>query len=353
MITERENWLRAIEFRHPEWIPCSVVLLPIVWHRHRERLEDLVLRHPSLFREYRRGSIDFDRFDPYQSAGEIVYDNWGCGWRIEIAGAEGQVVDCPLADWDALKTFQPPDPRTTAERTPRDWQQVRRDLAERKRKGLLAMGYGERLFDRLYGLRGFENLMIDIATDDPRLTQLIEILTDHELRLVDLWLEAGADVIAFHTDIGTQRALMISPAKFRRHIKPMFRRIFQRVRQAGKPVHLSSDGNLLEIVDDLIECGVSMHDPQIRANTLEGICRHYKGRMCVNLDLDRQMFAFCTPRDIREQIRDVVEQLDSPEGGLMVYGAVCDDLTPLENIEAICAGLEEHCLRGVELPPLD
>lgn len=56
---------------------------------------------------------------------------------------------------------------------------------------------------------------------------------------------------------------------------------------------------------------VSMHDPQLRANTLDGIVRTYKGKMCVRLDLDEQMFPFSTP--------DV----------------------PLENMEAILAAMEE------------
>ena len=38
--------------------------------------------------------------------------------------------------------------------------------------------------------------------------------------------------------------------------------VFQRCREAGVHVWYSSDGNILPIVDDLIECGVSIHDPQ-------------------------------------------------------------------------------------------
>ena len=107
---------------------------------------------------------------------------------------------------------------------------------------------------------------------------------------------------------------------------------------------LSSDGRLLEIVDDLIECGVSRHDPQFRANTLAGIEEFYKGKLCINLDLDRQMFPFCRPDDIRQQIKDGVEQLNLPEGGLMIWADVRDPEIPLENIEAMCQAAYEYCL---------
>lgn len=55
-------------------------------------------------------------------------------------------------------------------------------------------GNGERLFDRLYFLRGFENLMIDFATDAPELSKLIDMLSDYEMKLVNKWLEIGVDV---------------------------------------------------------------------------------------------------------------------------------------------------------------
>ena len=137
--------------------------------------------------------------------------------------------------------------------------------------------------------------MIDILTDDPHLPKLIDLLLEYEMEAIGLWLELGVDTMGFHTDIGTQNALMISPEKFRQYIKPMFKQLFMTCRDAGACVHLSSDGCLLSIVDDLIECGVTSHDPQLRANTLDGIERCYKGKLCVNADLDRQMFAFCTP----------------------------------------------------------
>ncbi len=343
-MTHRENYLRAIEFRSPQWIPCHVELAPIVWHTHRESLEELALSHPRIFRGFERGSVDFDVFPVCYRAGELFRDNWGCVWRNENPGLEGMPVGHPLADWDALETFRPPDPTRYTDRGEIDWDETARRVAAAKQREELTRGLGERLFDRLYALRGFENLMIDFATDDPHLPRLIEMLWEHNRKQIALWLDIGVDVMCFHTDIGTQNALMISPEKFRRYIKPMFMDLFQTCRRAGAHVDVSSDGCLLEIVDDLIECGVSMHDPQIRACTLDGIQNAYKGKMCINLDLDRQLFPFATPDQIREHIREGVERLDSPDGGLMLLAAVCGSDVSLANIEAICDAMEQYAL---------
>ena len=343
-MTERENWLRAVQFNGPEWIPCQVAFSPLTWHTYRERLEEVVLRHPRVFPGYKKGDRDFDFFPPGYAPGEVVTDSWGCVWKNGIPGLEGQVVGNPLADWDALATYTPPDPERDGTFGKRDWEAVKKDIAARKQRGELTLGDGERLFDRLYSLRGFENLMMDFATGDPNVYRLIDMVLEYEMKLVEIWLDIGVDAMAFHTDIGTQKALMISPDHFRKYIKPMFKQIFAPCVESGTLVLLSSDGALLEIVDDLIECGVSTHDPQVRANTLDGIEKAYKGKMCVNLDLDRQMFPFCTPADINAQVKEAVDKLCAPEGGLMMVAAVYDEITPLENMEAICEAMEEYCL---------
>ena len=344
MMSHRENWLRAIEFRSPEWIPCGLGFAPITWKRYREELERVMLDHPRLFPGFEAGhSCFYDEMPAAHRAGERFTDNWGCEWENIQEGLEGQVTGHPLADWSALDAYRPPDVETKTERGDMDWAQARTNTENARAAGHLTGGNGERLFDRMYFLRGFENLMMDFATDDPHLPRLIEMLTEYELALVNKWLEIGVDFVGFHTDIGTQTALMVHPEKFRRYIKPMFMTLFQRCRQAGTHVCLSSDGHVLEIVDDLIECGISMHDPQLRANTLEGIRRAYKGKVCVTVDLDRQSFPFLSPAELREQIKQVVEVLAEPEGGLMLSAGVWGGDVSLENIEAICAAMEEFC----------
>jgi hypothetical protein len=111
-------------------------------------------------------------------------------------------------------------------------------------------------------------------------------------------------------------------------------------------VALSSDGRLLDVVPDLIECGVSVHDPQLRPNTVAGIARSYKGKLCASVDLDQRGFPFMTPAEIREQIKEVVGELARPEGGLMLSACINDAIVPLRNIESIVESMERFCFPG-------
>lgn len=106
----------------------------------------------------------------------------------------------------------------------------------------------------------------------------------------------------------------------------------------------SSDGNMLEIIPDLIECGAATHDPQWRANPLPELVKAYKGKLCAYMDLDQQLFPFCKPDDIRKHVKETVDAMYDPKGGMLIRGQFFDANTPLENIEAICVAFEDYCL---------
>nr|MDO8113840.1 uroporphyrinogen decarboxylase family protein [Candidatus Sigynarchaeota archaeon] len=352
----RKNQLAAIELdtSSPEWIPCSVGMFPYVWKKYRDALKELVLAHPFIFGKNPHIPGDYDYIDSYHRVGEKT-DNWDCGWQMAKEGYEGVVVKNPLADWSAFKTFNPKakaDPLQYNERGPRNMLSFAIGNYNAGLQGLMRSADGGRLFDQLYFLRGFANLMSDIARDHPMLPKLIQMLQDVRTAQLDQYYEIVheqpdehfIDIVSFHTDIGTQDRLMISPLKFRKYIKPLYAALFQRCRKEGSHVYLSSDGNLLSIVDDLIECGVSVHDPQERANTIPGIKKAYKRKMCVDLDLDRQIFPFATPEQLDRQIKRAVEELNGPNGGLMMKAEISDDNVPLENIEAICNAFEKYCI---------
>jgi hypothetical protein len=104
---------------------------------------------------------------------------------------------------------------------------------------------------------------------------------------------------------------------------------------------MHTDGRITDIIPDLIECGVDVLNPQFRANGLDGLVRTCKGKVCINLDLDRQMFPFATPAQIDAHVRDAVEALGDPSGGLWLLAEIGMEV-PLENVEAIACALERH-----------
>jgi len=341
MLTERENTLRTIDRTGPEWIPTSVHILPATWHKCRKELERLVVAHPFAYGAYEPGSMDFDHFQPRHRAGRFT-DPWGCVWDNSEAGMMGVVVEHPLADWDAFDSFTPPDSLRYHEfgEWPA-WEDFAKRLdAYRRRDQAVPVGVN-RLFERLQWLRGYENLMIDFMTGEPKVEALIEMIVENNLRLIAKHAEFKPDVVLFMDDLGTQNQLMMSPALFKKHLVPAYARMFEAVKQCGARILMHSDGCILEAMPDLIECGLDAINPQITPNTLEGIARVMKGKVAVELDLDRQqVLPFGTPRQVRAHIIKAVEHLADPSGGLALV-AECAPSVPLSNIEAILQTFDE------------
>jgi hypothetical protein len=354
----RENWLRAIEYRHPQWIPCWVDFAPIAWRHYRGDLERMLAEHPKVAPGFEPGRLkDFNTMPVGYRKGELMTDKWGCKRLCLNDGIAGLAVSHPLADWRALAAYRPPDPLSGAldeitqghwgflngHLTPLTWPEADREFRARRARGELVIGDGEKLLDRLYMLRGFENLMVDFATEPPELERLIAMVERYELKLIDHWLSLDVDAISFHTDFATQTGLMISPKSFRKYLVPLFTSLFQTCRRAQKHVILSSDGVTVDVAEDLRQCGVTMHDPQLGPNTAQAIARAFKGRMCVVVDLDQQRFPFMKAGEMRDQVKEVIDTISLPEGGLMIRANFNDTDTPLAIVEELLVALERQC----------
>lgn len=345
-LSDRENYLRAARFEGPEWIPINVYLTPALWLELREELEDVVDKHPVLFPGFRKGSKNYDRMmlDYRHKKGETFYDSWGCLWDNAADGVVGQVLEHPLDDWSRFDDFQPPDPMTTDDHlSPPDWEKRAANMEEAREAGKLASGalpHGY-FFMRLYYLRGFENLMMDVGLEEPRLAELITMVRDHNAAKVARWIELEPDLMHYPEDLGTQSASMISPTTFAKLCTPVYKELMKPCRERGILVHMHSDGHITELADELYEAGVDIINPQDLCNGIDDIKRTMKGRFCIDLDIDRQkIIPFGTPAEIRELIEMEVKELGSKEGGLTMTVGVYPP-TPPENVHALLAAFEE------------
>lgn len=344
------NFLKAVYFDHPEWVPCTVSFLPATWIKYREKLEEVVLSHPRVFPGFRKGQLDFDFkkgfwVETYELGRHT--DCWGVVWENIRRGCDSIVVKEPLTDWQDFAAWKKrlPDPDKDDWFGPRNWENVRNWLESARRNGGLVWAgplmHGH-FFMQLYYLRGFENLMVDLATGEPRLQELIDCILKYNVAVIRRYMEFKPDIMGFGEDLGMQASLPISPGMWRRWIKPGYEAMCGPCRDRGIPVFLHSDGHILEIIPDLIETGVRILNPQFRANGLEGLVKVARGKVCIEQDLDRQMFPFATPSQIEDHITEVYEGLYLPEGGLMLK-AECGPDVPLKIIDAICGVLEKVC----------
>jgi len=96
------------------------------------------------------------------------------------------------------------------------------------------------------------------------------------------------------------------------------------------------------LIDDLLACGIEVLNLQDLVNGIDWIEKKLKGRVCIDLDVDRQkVTAHGTPDEIDALIRQEVEKLGSVQGGLMmIYGLYPG--VPLRNVKALMRAMEKY-----------
>jgi hypothetical protein len=345
-MNRRENILRAVRFERPAYIPMSFHVNAACWHAYPQgALQALMAEHPFLFPDFEPSAEPIaPRYGPNQRAGQPYTDDWGCVWETTDDGITGTVTGHPLADWDALKGYQPPDPDQVSGLGLIDWEQVGERQRTARAEGRLAaasLPHGH-TFLLLQSLRGYRNLIYDMADDEPRLHALIDMVEAFNLALVRRYLALGAEWIGYPEDLGMQVGPMLSPAHFRRYIQPAYQRLMAPAREAGCIVHMHSDGDVRALADDLVAGGVEVVNLQDLVNGIDWIAARFAGRVCVDLDVDRQSVTrFGTPAQIDALIRQEVTRLGRKEGGLMmVYGLYPG--VPLENARALMDAMTRY-----------
>lgn len=330
-MTERERILNCIEMKGDGEIFSSVSIIATVWEKNKEFFEEKMKKCPHV-------SIGIAK-DETRRAGNKIRDKWGCLWIYPMDYLDGQVIEHPLSDWERLKDYQVPDPEKFT-----DWVAARKNIQEAKSNGYFTSGHIDHgfFFLLLTYLRGYENTMVDIAEGNDNLFRLIEIIENYWLAVIKKWIELGVDMVGFGDDLGLQNSLPISPSSWRRFIKPSYKKFFGLCRKNGVHVGLHTDGWIVSIMEDLIECGVSVLNPQDLVNGIENIERILKGRVCIDLDIDRQKLTYSgTPEEIDRHIFNCVKTLGSKKGGLKLkFGAYPG--TPVENIGAVIEAFEKY-----------
>lgn len=345
-MTERENLLRAVRFEGPDTIPMVFHINAACWHHYpREALETLMSEHPMLFPEFEPSARRIElTSDMGVAANRSFVDPWGCLRDTTEDGIATLVTRPALASWDDWPQFKAPDPATSTGAGPIDWQVVEERFAAARAAGDLARGglnHGH-TFLTLSDVRGYENLTFDMADEDPRLWQLIERVEAFNAESVRRYLAAGAEWMGYADDLGMQEGPMVSPAHFRKYLKPSYGRLIAPAREAGCIIHMHSDGDIRELVDDILEAGVEVINLQDLVNGIDWIETRLAGTVCIDLDIDRQSITpYGTPAQIDALVREEVERLGSREGGLMmIYGLYPG--VPLENAAALMDAMERY-----------
>ncbi len=267
---------------------------------------------------------------PSQARGR---DEWGCLWDNIGVSNLGEVKEPALPSWDDWPGLKIPDITE-----PRRWADLEDICRQAGESFILATGIS--IYERIHFVRGLENTWLDIVEEPENLCRLLDVLVEMNLYAIERYARAGADGFIFCDDWGLQDRLMINPETWRSIWKPRYARIYQAAHEAGLLTFLHSCGDIVSILDDLIEIGLDVIQMDQQENmTVELLGERFGGRITFWCPVDiQQTMARGNPEEIRAYCRKMAAHLGRATGGFIAkwYGDPAGAGHTPEAIEAMC-----------------
>ena len=217
-------------------------------------------------------------------------------------------------------------------------------IREQKAERLIFTHIWGPFWAHLWQLRGLMQLMKDFHTNPEFVNELLDRELEFNLEQAKILMDLGADGVVIDDDQGTQKGLFISPAMWRKFIKPRFCKFVKSVKKWGGIVYFHTDGKIDWIVPDIVECGIDMlHPVQPEVMDRIKVKRKYGDRITIASGASVQKtLPFGTVEDVKKETLDAIKYL-APGGGL-VYGTshMARLECPIENILALYRTMRKY-----------
>jgi uroporphyrinogen decarboxylase len=351
----RERVLIALNHEEPDRCPMQISFTP----EFAARLEvDMQLKGQGLHNPHGGGNtyeleraLDEDMLltsvgwvngyyqDGYQKV-DNYKDEWDVTWKtIEYrtpygTGKYTEPFGHPVAEDRALESYHSPDPNR-----PSLYTETSHVLANFKNEYWIVGVTPTTIFESAWALRGYEQLMIDMATNPDTANRVLDIPFSYHKIVTQQLVSLGVDMIWLGDDVGGQNSMLMSPRMWRQYFKPRMADLMASLREINPHIKIAyhTDGVVYPIIPDLIEIGLDVLNPiQPTAMDPVRLKKEYGKNLCYWGSLDiQQTLPFGTPEQVKTEVNSRLNTIG--RGGGLIIGPTHNLQldTPLENFWAM------------------
>jgi uroporphyrinogen decarboxylase len=343
-MTSYERILTTIDHKKPDRSPCDIKAVQKV-------VEDLVayLAMGGTEQLYQHLGVDFRHFSSainkaqlvpnrlrrqYENAGSLIASPYGVVSLKHANFPQAHRISGPFYQNRDLDSFDWPKPDDVVLS-----EETIRAIELCNQAGLCSSVSYDNPFKIGYFMRRYDDFMADCLLDPDYIIELLTRISAVEIKRAELAVQAGARSALISGDFADQRSLMVSPDVFRRVLKPILADAVARIKAINPDVLpiLHSDGNLFDVLPDLIECGfVAVHPIQLECMDMLEVKQKYGDKLTLFGGISVQSeLPFLKPPEIRRLVRQRIEQLGG-DGGFMLAptNTILPDV-PQENTVAL------------------
>lgn len=203
--------------------------------------------------------------------------------------------------------------------------------------GIAVLGIGH-MYESAWQIRGYEEFLMDMVERPEWCEFILDRLAQRNRNLAEIAARAGVDFIRTGDDVANQNAMMFSVPAWRRFMKSRWAEVYAagRAINPGMQVWYHSDGNIVEIIPELIEIGVTILNPvQPECMDLVALKKAYGKKLVFDGTIGTQStMPFGTPDDVRRTVRERKRTLGRDGALILSPTHILEPEVPVANIEA-------------------
>ena len=309
-MTPRERLLRALACREPDRVPFleSYVEEPVALALLGKTGRDCIKQDVRI----EKGPVDIGMRPPsgpgYEAL-EIVrhlgLDAIGMsfylpnfGIRREVGG-RSMVIGGEISSPGDVARIRLPDPDDPSLYAP-----LERFIAKHRTSGLALFCRVPLGSDPVVLGMGFEQFAYALHDQPLMVEALFDLYTAWYAKAMDHLCALDLDFIWSGEDIAYKSGPYLSPDMFRKLFMPYYRRVADRI---GKPWIFHSDGNLMPILDDLLQLGMSgLHPIEPGPMDLGALKRRYGKRLCLCGNISVDTLSQGKPEDVDRLVKEAI-----------------------------------------------
>jgi uroporphyrinogen decarboxylase len=188
--------------------------------------------------------------------------------------------------------------------------------------GDFAWVFAGHIYESAWQVRGYEEFLVDLLTRRDWAEFILDKFCANSAAVAVAAARAGYDCLKTGDDVANQNSMMFHPDLWREVMKPRWARVIAAARAFKPDIHVwyHSDGNVLDILDDLVEIGVTILNP-VQPECMDPL--QVRKRMGSRLAFDgcvgtQTTFPFGTPAEMRDAVRNLAVSMNGLNGGLML-----------------------------------
>ena len=192
-------------------------------------------------------------------------------------------------------------------------------------------------FQSLFRIMGIEALSIASIENPELLSAMADKVGELSVNIVESLLQREwVGGIWYGDDMGYTQGLIVSPALLRKYVFPYYKRMGNLCKQYQKLFILHSDGKLLEILDDLLECGFqAIHPNEPSSVDIVELKNQWGDRFAFLGNIDMDLLTRGTPEQVAQAAKFLIQKV-APGGGFALgSGNSVARYVPLENYKAM------------------